>query len=89
MKGVNPLLVMSITFIMIMVCFFIVSFFIRPIEEKGCEINSDCSMNCTKMIPNPKCKDGKCVCVAMCMNNMGCSYLGEGYLCKDEECVKQ
>jgi len=88
MKGVNTLMVTLITFVMIMVCFFIVSFFIKPMEKTECEINSDCSMNCTTMLPNTKCKEGKCVCVAMCFSNTSCSYLGEGYTCKDEECIK-
>jgi hypothetical protein len=88
MKGVNPLMVMLVTFIMIMVGLFMTSFFIRPIENKECEIDLDCSTNCTRMFPNPKCKDGECVCVAECMNNASCSYLGEGYSCDNRECVK-
>jgi hypothetical protein len=89
MKGVNPLMVTLVTLSMVMVGFFIISFFIKPIERIECEMNSDCSINCTKMLPNPKCKDGKCVCVAMCMSDTSCSYLGEGYSCKNEECIKE
>lgn len=89
MKGVNPLMVTLATLVMMMMGFFIISFFFRPAEKTECEMDSSCLMNCTKMFPNPKCKDGKCVCVAMCMSNTSCSYLGKSYSCNNGECVKE
>ncbi|MCD6522531.1 MAG: hypothetical protein J7K68_02180 [Candidatus Diapherotrites archaeon] len=53
-----------------------------------CLKDEDCEhTNCTRMFPNPKCKENTCVCVAECTTNQSCSYLGKDYICIEGECV--